>query len=441
MLLIARAMIVDHFNTLLAGGAASAARRIHRSLRKLGIESRFWHSKHTDLADESLHHIEWGRGDMATVRRVVTRCLEIGRKLQQKHDLRRHLTGHPPELEYFSIPIGHRPTRFDVAARGSDIVHLHWTAKLIDYPTFFESIPNDFPIVWTLHDMNPLTGGCHYTAGCEQFVDGCGNCPLLGLRGERDLSQRSFAVKQTAVAGKNLHVVGPSRWLAREAQRSPILAAARSFHTIPYGIDTELFSPVDRAFARQTLGVPEDAIVVAFGAVDLDNLRKGLRQLLEALARLHDQSRVLGLLFGAGEPPPTNLQLPAMLAVGYVDDPRRQAMVYSAADIFVIPSLQEGFGLTGLEALSCGTPVVGFDTGGIPDFVVHGETGLLARVGDSADLAEKLGILIDDPAAARRMGERGRDYVLAHFRQERQAEAYLHLYRELLAARQRHRAA
>lgn len=163
--------------------------------------------------------------------------------------------------------------------------------------------------------------------------------------------------------------------------------------------------------------------------------------MLEALARLHDQSRVLGLLFGAGEPPPTNLQLPAMLAVGYVDDPRRQAMVYSAADIFVIPSLQEGFGLTGLEALSCGTPVVGFDTGGIPDFVVHGETGLLARVGDSADLAEKLGILIDDPAAARRMGERGRDYVLAHFRQERQAEAYLHLYRELLAARQRHRAA
>jgi glycosyltransferase involved in cell wall biosynthesis len=434
-------MIVDHFNTLLSGGAASAARRIHRALRRAGVDSRFWHARHTDLAEESLHHIEWGRGDMDTVRRVVARCLEVGRRLQQKRDLRRHLSGHPPELEYFSIPITHRPTRFDVAARDTDVVHLHWTAKLIDYPTFFESIPDDFPIVWTLHDMNPLTGGCHYTAGCERFVDGCGSCPLLGLRGAHDLSQRSFAVKRNAVAGKNLHVVGPSRWLAREARRSPIFAEARSFHTIPYGIDTELFSPVDRHHARQSLGVPDDAIVVAFGAVDLDNLRKGLRQLLEALSMLEDQSRVLGLLFGAGQPPPTDLPLPAMLAVGYVNDPRRQTLVYSAADIFVVPSMQEGFGLTGLEALSCGTPVVGFDTGGIPDFVVPGETGLLARVGDSADLAEKLGILIDDPQAAQRMGRRGREYVLAHFRQERQAEQYLNLYRELLAAPRQHSAA
>jgi glycosyltransferase involved in cell wall biosynthesis len=425
-------MIVDHFNTLLAGGAATAARRIHRSLRALGIESRFWHAKHSQLADESLYHVEWARGDMDTVRRVVARCFELGRKLQQKHDLRRHLQGHPPELEYFSIPISHRSTRFDVAARGTDIVHLHWTAKLLDYPTFFDALPDDFPIVWTLHDMNPLTGGCHYTAGCEKFVDGCGHCPLLGRRGENDLSRRSFDVKRNALAGKNLHVVGPSRWLSREARRSPILADARSFNTIPYGIDTQLYVPIDRECARRELGVPDDAMVVAFGAVDLENLRKGLRPLLEALSRLEDQSRVLGLLFGAGTPPPNDLELPAMLAVGYVNDPKRQAMVYSAADMFVIPSLQEGFGLTGLEALSCGTPVVGFDTGGIPDFVIHGETGLLARVGDSADLAEKISILVDDPAAARRMGERGREYVLAHFRHERQAEQYLNLYREIL---------
>lgn len=434
-------MIVDHFNTLLSGGAASAARRIHQSLRRLGVTSRLWHARRDDPADESLHRIEWGRGDMDVVRRVVHRCLEAGRRLQLKHDLRRHLAGHPPELEYFSIPITHRPTRFDVAACGSDIVHLHWTAKLIDYPTFFAGIPDDFPIVWTLHDMNPLTGGCHYTVGCEAFVGGCGHCPLLGRSGEQDLSQRSFAVKQQALAGKNLHVVGPSRWLTREARRSPILARAESFRTIPYGIDTDVFSPVDRGLARQTLGVPEDAIVVAFGAVDLDNLRKGLRQLLEALSRLPDQSRVLGLLFGAGEIPPTDLPLPAMFPVGYVNDPQRQAMVYSAADLFVIPSLQEGFGLTGLEALSCGTPVVGFDTGGIPDFVVHGETGLLARVGDAADLSEKLGILIDDPQAAARMGERGRQYVLAHFRQERQAEQYLRLYQELLGSRRKTRVA
>jgi glycosyltransferase involved in cell wall biosynthesis len=435
------AMIVDHFNTLLAGGAASAARRIHLSLRRLGIDSRFWHAKETELAEESLHHIEWARGDMDAVRRVVSRCFEIGRKLQLKNDLRRHLSGHPPELEYFSIPITHRPTRFDVSARGTDVVHMHWTAKLIDYPTFFEAIPDGFPIVWTLHDMNPMTGGCHYTVGCENFTHGCGSCPLLGLRGERDLSFRSFGVKRDALAGKNLHIVGPSRWLTREAQRSPIFADARSFHTIPYGIDTDLFAPVDRQLARQTLGIPEDAVVVAFGAVDLDNMRKGRRQLFEALARLPDQSRVLGLLFGSGEPPPTDLPLPAIHAVGYVNDPKRQAMVYSAADMFVIPSLQEGFGLTGLEALSCGTPVVGFDTGGIPDFVVDGKTGLLARVGDSTDLAEKINILIDDPAARRRMGARGREFVLDNFRQQRQAEQYVRLYDEVVAAGRQNRVA
>jgi glycosyltransferase involved in cell wall biosynthesis len=428
-------MIVDHFNTLLAGGAATAARRIHRSLRALGVTSRFWHAKRTDGDDEECRRIEWGRGDMATVRGVVARCMEVGRKLRQKHDLRRHLHGHPPELEYFSIPVTPRSTRFDVATRGSSIVHMHWTAKLIDYPTFFGQIPDDFPIVWTTHDMNPFTGGCHYTAGCEAFATECQRCPLLGRRGADDLSNRSFHVKQAALADKNLHIVAPSRWIEAQARRSPILSGARSFQTISYGIDTDTFAPTDKQLARAALGVPQDAVIVAFGAVELDNVRKGLRYLLEALAMISDQSQVLGLVFGGGEIPQTDLPLPAIWPVGYVSDPRKQSLVYSAADLFVLPSLQEVFGLTGIESLACGTPVVGFDTGGIPDFVRDGETGLLARVGDSTDLAEKISQLIADPAQAQRMGRRGRELAVDEFGHVRQAEGYLALYQRLLSSR------
>jgi glycosyltransferase involved in cell wall biosynthesis len=430
-------MIVDHFNTLTTGGAAIAALRVHAAVHGAGVASRFWHSPKCRSRPDvpQCRPVEWSRPRRGVLGRVAEGCRVAVRTLRQKRDLARHLAGHPAELEFFSAAVRPRSTPFDPIARGSDVIHLHWIAKLIDYPSFFAAIPDDFPIVWTLHDMNALTGGCHYTVGCEAYATECGHCPLLGFRGARDLAQRSFQVKRAALSGKNLHVVAASRWLEREARRSPILAGARGFSTIPYGLDTKQFAPREQSASRRRLQLPDDAVVVAFGAEAVDNVRKGVRPLLRAMARLRSSPRVMGVFFGRGTVPVIDEALPELRSVGFIGDAEEQAALYSAADLLVLPSLEDNLPQTGLEAMACATPVVGFDVGGIPDFVRHGETGLLANVPDVADLARQIQRLVDSPDERRAMGRQARRLIEREFCQENTAAQYLRLYQRLTAER------
>jgi glycosyltransferase involved in cell wall biosynthesis len=283
--------------------------------------------------------------------------------------------------------------------------------------------------------LNPMTGGCHYPNGCQAYLQACGNCPQLGpRRSADDLSHRSLRVKRKALRGKNLHVVAPSHWAADCARQSWLLGDARSIQVIPHGVDVGRFSPRDKAACRRKLGLRGDRVVIGFGAASIGDRRKGLSELLAALAQLPDRRQVTGLVFGAGALPQTDPELPELAAVGYVDDPVAQAAVYSAADLLVVPSREELFGLTGLEALACGTPVVAFDCGGIPDYVRPMETGLLARVGDSADLARQIQWLIDRPEARQQMGRRGRTMVVRQFDLRQQAARHLELYQNLLHA-------
>jgi glycosyltransferase involved in cell wall biosynthesis len=462
-------MIVDHLNTSLGGGAAIAARRVHESLRIAGVDSRFWHARSAgkDVGDPNCRVLNWtpphrlpstdaGPGHQSAsgilgnvLGDIASACAVAGRKIKQKYDRRRFLTGHPPELEYFSLPRQPRPTRYDPAVLAGDVLHLHWIAKFIDYPSFFASLPKGMPVVWTLHDMAPMTGGCHYTMGCEAFATQCRCCPLLGRPGENDLARRGFDTKLAALRGLNLHVVANSRWTERQARRSRLLAEARSFQTIHYGLDTRQFSPRDKRESRRELGLPDDRVVVAFGAESIDNVRKGLRVLMEALSMLPGRDRVLGVFFGRGripagegqspKAPPHSVAsveaLPELRSVGYLHDPTQQRTVYSAADVFVIPSLEEAFGQTGIEAMACGTPVVGFDTGGIPDFVRPMQTGLLAKAGDAVDLARQIQWLVDRPQERKRMGSNARAVAVDEFRLEIQAAKYVALYESLVNRR------
>ena len=190
--------------------------------------------------------------------------------------------------------------------------------------------------------------------------------------------------------------------------------------------------PADRLEARRQLGLPPDATVIAFGADSIHHRRKGLRHLLDALSLIPHEN-VVGLYFGNGDLPTVGTRLPIMRGIGFVQDTGQLANAYSAADLFVIPSLQEIFGLTGLEAMACGTPVVGFAAGGITDYVRPGETGLLAKVGDSRDLAAKIKWMFDHPQARLRMGTLARAMVEREFNQEIQTQRHIELYRSLLA--------
>jgi glycosyltransferase involved in cell wall biosynthesis len=353
------------------------------------------------------------------------------RNLARDYD--RFLAHRPAGLETFSDPRLLDPTPCPPTILAGDVLHLHWVANFFDYTTFFASIPNDFPIIWTLHDMNPFTGGCHYAGRCEAFAGHCHSCPQLANPGPIDLSQRAFQIKSEALRDKNLHVVTPSHWLEQEARRSSMFRGARSIQTIPYGLDTQLFAPRDRQAARRTLQLPEDRVVIAFGAESLDNRRKGFQQLLTALSQLDTRQRIACLAFGSGAIPRHIQPLPEIRSVGYIGDSQLQSAIYSAADFFVMPSLEDNLPQTGIEAMACGLPVIAFDVGGVPDYVRPQETGLLAKTGDCAGLARQIDWFVERPYEIRRMGANARAMIVREFQDDTQAQRYAELYRRLLA--------
>jgi len=246
-----------------------------------------------------------------------------------------------------------------------------------------------------------------------------------------DLSTKNFLLKKKLIRRKNLHVVTDSHWLEREAKASAIFSEVKSFQTIHYGLDIQSFFPKDKDTCRRMLDLDPDSIVISFGAADVGNRRKGIRELLAALSKVDSNDKLVLLIFGKSLPQIGPIDIPS-IHFGFVESPALLSAIYSASDIFVIPSLEEAFGQTALEALSCGTPVVGFQTGGIPDMVIHGKTGLLAQPNDANDLSSQIQRLINHPEERKRMGCNGRVFVEKKFTAEIQAQKYLTLYNEIL---------
>lgn len=414
-------MIVAHVGAI-GGGAGTAALKIHRGLKQAGATSWYFTADATGAspADDITPFPRRPAGANAPGSLLFRAAVKA-------YTVRR------PEgsglFSYTSLPI-ESPFPFDVVR--PDVIHLHWIAQGIDYRTFFSSIPPAQPVVWTLLDMEPFTGGCHYAGTCLRYERGCGRCPQLNaLRNPLDLSALTFRRKRRLYAHLNLTVVAVGEANAVEARRSPLFAHAREFHVIPVGIDTAVFTPPGRSASRARLGLPDDRVVLSFAAVDLMNTYKGFPVLLDAVARLRNRDRVMLLLMGG--PLPAGLQLPVPYHhAGFERDPGRLADVYSAADVHVLPSLSEGLGQVGLEAMACGTPVVGSRVGGVPDYVLDGRTGRLFEAGRAEDLAENLDWMIEHSAERRSMGAAGTRLVHNLFSLDAVNSAYLALYARLL---------
>jgi glycosyltransferase involved in cell wall biosynthesis len=313
----------------------------------------------------------------------------------------------------------------------ADIYNLHWINGFIDPLPFFENVQE--PVVWTLHDMNPFTGGCHYNMGCRRFEDRCGRCPQLGSSQEKDLSRKVWKRKNRSyrkhAIKKSLEVVADSRWLADEARKSRLFRNV-SVQTIHYGLDERTFRPRSTEGLRSGFEIPQDHCIVLFVAQSTENHRKGFGLLAEALGSLEQQDGVTLLSIG-GEQPELETALPH-LHLGTIESDLLLSVFYSFADLFVIPSRQEAFGQTAMEAMACGTAVVGFDAGGIPDMVRPNETGWLAEVGDVRSLRQTIDQALADENKRERMGRRGREVVENEFTLERQARDYKQLYRQII---------
>ncbi|MFO0774920.1 MAG: glycosyltransferase family 4 protein [Nitrospiraceae bacterium] len=410
------------------GGAALAAYRLHKRLQRAGHDS-------------SMFVAERRSQDLSVVAFQPTQALfgRIQRRLSRRSiesDAAAYRNTRPSGVELFSDDRSKFGDDLVAQLPACDVVNLHWVADFVDYTTFFPAVAPKTPIVWRLADMVALTGGCHYDEECARFLAQCGACPQLGSTKDGDLSRAVWMRKRDAFArtpAHRLHIVALCRWMHDLVKRSPLLSRFPS-SLIPNGVDLEAFSPRDRGFARQVLGIPQQAKVVMFVSEIVSSRRKGFGLLLEALAGEPVCPDVYLVSVGK-EAPAVSASLP-VLHMGYVDNDRWLSLIYSAADVFVIPSLQDNLPNTVLEAMACGTPVIGFGAGGITDMVRPEETGLLVPPGDVVGLRAAIRRVLTEDSRRAAMRERSRAVAESDYSRDLQVRRYVDLYQSLVAPTQ-----
>ncbi|MBV8378492.1 MAG: glycosyltransferase family 4 protein [Verrucomicrobia bacterium] len=408
----------------LQGGAAKAAYRLHKGLQRAGQESfMVVISKSGD--DPTVIAVNRPMDLLSRVRRGM-------REYQIAQDFRQYRNSRPAGYEVFSDDRTEYSSTLLSQIPAYDIVNLHWVSGLLAYGSFFARVPQSTPVVWTLHDMNPFTGGCHYSLGCERFLHHCGSCPQLGSRDETDLSHRTWRRKKeifSRIPPSRLRIVTPSRWLAGAVKRSSILGRF-PVTVIPNGLDVDEFAPLNRGSVRELLGVPQDAKVVLFLAELADSQRKGFPLLVQALTRCAELVPKLSLVSLGHNKPQLQVKIP-WLHLGPLNNDRFLSMVYNVADLFVICSLEDNLPNTVLEAMACGVPTVGVRVGGIPEMVRDGVNGLTAAADPDA-LAAAIRDLLNGTERRAAMSASCRRIAVQEYSLERQAQRYNQLYKELI---------
>lgn len=400
-----------------AGGSGRSAYRIHTGLRASGHRSRMLvNYRVTDDPDVAYiwRSLGWRAADW--IARSITERLS---------------------LQYLFYP-----SSFALAwhpwFREADVLQLYNThGGFFSHPAL-TVLSRSKPVVWRLSDMWPMTGHCAYSYDCDRWKTGCGACPIVGDAPAllTDRTALLWKVKRAVYERSRVVLVAPSRWMAARAAESPLLGRF-PVRIIPNGLDPEVFRPIPKPSARDMFGIAPSEHVLLFAAVDVDAERKGGRQLQDAIERLASTAgpSFRLLVVGAGAAKWQNRVRIPVTAVPALSDDRLLAAMYSAADVFVMPTLAENLPNAVLESMACGTPTVAFDIGGVPDAVRDGETGWLAKTGDAEDLARAIAAAFGDDERRAAMGRLCRDVVEAEYTATLQTRRFEHLYQELLDGR------
>jgi glycosyltransferase involved in cell wall biosynthesis len=407
-----------------SGGAARAAHGLHTALVAEGVDSRMLVA-HRQSDDPRVEVVDIPVAETRAWNVVEERWIS-----RERSDVSNTFfsTGGP------GFALAAHPL-----IQSADILNLHWIPRLAAPRDIGDLLALGKPVVWTLHDEWAYTGGCHYASGCEKWRTRCDVCPQL-RRDPYEFVKTVFDAKIAAYTRGNLIVASPSRWLARTASESALLRGRRVV-CIPYGVDLDTFHPSRREAGRARLGVREDEAVVLFSADSAAERRKGFAQLHAALEIARSALAASGCaatvrLAVLGHANPATLPAGAV-ATGHLSSRIALAEVVAASDLYVLPSLEDNLPNGVLEALSCGTPCIGFDVGGVPDMLAATAGCELAPVGDAGALGaaiarsvRNLAPLRDCRTAIRREAER-------RYHPRLQALGYLALYQEVCAAASR----
>ncbi len=369
-------------NTFDKGGAGVAAHRLHKAFDAVSVQSQLMYLYGKGNDDDIYILAENFFNKKIALAKLAWEKLGFAFQVKNKDDRFR-----------FSTATQGYNLLSNAWVQQADIIHLHWINNGFLSIEDIEKLKTlNKPIVWTMHDMWAMTGGCHHSRDCENYKKQCGNCFYLKNPTDNDISHQVNQRKQEAYANLNITFIACSNWLAERAKKSGLLKNKR-VEVIPNPIDTTVFTPNDKRLAKDKFKLATDAICISFVAADVGNARKGFEYLRKALWLLKnkhpDWEDKIKLLVMGEEKTAINLDLPfAYTFTGYLTDEKRIIDFYNASDVFVLPSLEENLPNTIMEALACGVPSVAFNVGGIPDLINHKSNGYLAKYMDITDLAK-----------------------------------------------------
>ncbi len=413
-------MKILHINTFDIGGAATACRRIHLGLLEQGVDSKILLLHKTKNIPETYSFSSWldssSTGKKKRPPRLQWLLQKVSRKFtkhQRKKaeiraaDLERRKQG----AEIFTFPNNEYDVTMHPLYQDADIIQLNWVSGFLDEPSFFAK--NTKPVIWRMADLYACGGGYHYEK----------NFPFKALQPELN---ENLAIREEALEGKKLCLVPISDWVRQKACESTLLKDLPK-KVIHNGVDLRVFRRHDKRFCREVFDLPSEGQILLFGSQVVKSKRKGFELLLSALGKINRNVQLV--VFGdVPDLSEFNLRQP-IHAVGTVSDERMLSVLYSAADYFIMPSIEEAFGQVTIEALASGTPVISFPNGGSLDIILNGRNGFLATDFTSVALADAIGHALDTDFDSEAIAED----VRSRFDIRDKVDSYLTLYECILA--------
>jgi glycosyltransferase involved in cell wall biosynthesis len=405
--------------TSFKGGAARAMYRLHKGLHHQGVDSKIFTKKK-----------EIDQDDLVLLEVVPQKKIN---KLIQKFSIDLNRTINSNTLFSYDNHSSFLLKKID-SLNQTDIINIHWISNFISLSEIDFFYRSKIPLFWTLHDENPYTAGCHYTNSCLNFKDLCTKCPQI----KHNLFDITKVVHQNKIdffQSIDITLIAPSKWIYDQAKSSKVFKN-KDINLIPNGLDTNIFYKRDKKKLRQDYNIPIDKFVLLFGCQNGNEIRKGFKQILEVVLFLINfptinLNHLAIITFGEASDEILNLGI-SLYNLGEIKDEEKLAEIYSLADLFLLPSLEDNLPNTMLEALSCELPIIAFGVGGIPDRVHQNYNGFLISPFDTYLFAKKIEEIIVNPLIIKKLKDNLKYQNKEIYSSEKMAREYINLFSEKL---------
>jgi glycosyltransferase involved in cell wall biosynthesis len=415
--------VVHVVNLDTLGGAAKAVFSLNKALMNIGVDSKILVQQKFSSEESVLSVSNTFLNKIRTYSRIFFDTIQMKILSRSKKG----------RFSFGSIGIDISKNKF---IKDADVIHLHWINQgYLSLRSLSHLADLNKPVVWTLHDMWSFTGGCHYSLGCLNYLNTCGNCPYLFFAYESDFSNSIFLSKRKIYEELKITFASCSYWLAGLAREAPLLIEKRII-PIHNTLDINIYKPLDQFEIRKKNNLPADKFLILFISLNINDERKGFSYLKNSLIHLLNQHPLLSsqteILTVGKSSPEFFLEIPLKVnQIGRLKDDKQIAEYYNAADLFLAPSLEDNLPNTVLESLSCGTPVVAFSIGGIPEMIEHLKNGYLAEEKSIEDFSNGIYWVFQNKNRIPEIRQNARKKVLTQFNPDYIAGCYFDVYKTI----------